>query len=331
MPSIPIMYRFLKRCVPAFVKDEIKYRLGRPSPLFVLQKRYAKAGVADESYPADFPDPFATTSMSCKKNFFELPLFGYWFSRIRNYWERSDVDPSRHFLYHRKLWEFVYIAQALRERGMLAPGKRGLGFAVGTEPLPALFATFGCTILASDQDPETMTVDWAASGEHAGNDLAMLNRDGICPAESFAQRVSYRNVDMNSLPDDLTEFDFCWSSCSFEHLGSIRAGLAFVRGAMETLKPGGIAVHTTELNLSSDDETIDDRPDCVLFRKRDLRRLAEELSAEGHFVWPLDFSTGQTAIDRFVDLEPFGRKKIFLKFRLGDFTTTSFGLIVRKA
>jgi hypothetical protein len=36
---------------------------------------------------------------------------------------------------HRKLWEWCYICQALSERDMLRPGRRGLGFAVGREPL----------------------------------------------------------------------------------------------------------------------------------------------------------------------------------------------------
>ena len=51
---------------------------------------------------------------------------------------------------HRKIWEFCFIAQALDERGMLARGRRGLGFAVGTEPLPAMFASRGCAIVATD-------------------------------------------------------------------------------------------------------------------------------------------------------------------------------------
>ena len=36
---------------------------------------------------------------------------------------------------HRKMWEWLFIAEALRERGMLAAGRRGVGFGVGQEPL----------------------------------------------------------------------------------------------------------------------------------------------------------------------------------------------------
>ena len=44
-------------------------------------------------------------------------------------------------------------AGALR-MGLYRPGKRGLVFAVGTEPLPAMFASFGCAIVATDIFPE---------------------------------------------------------------------------------------------------------------------------------------------------------------------------------
>src|SRR5512142_3001023 len=76
---------------------------------------------------------------------------------------------------HRKQWEFVYIAQALFERGMLAPGKRGLGFGVGQEPLAALFASYGCEIVATDQDPrDAKSSGWTDTGQYPES-LAGLN------------------------------------------------------------------------------------------------------------------------------------------------------------
>ncbi len=55
---------------------------------------------------------------------------------------------------HRKMWEWLFIAEALRERGMLAAGRRGLGFGVGQDPLVALFAAEGCDVVATDQPPD---------------------------------------------------------------------------------------------------------------------------------------------------------------------------------
>ena len=51
---------------------------------------------------------------------------------------------------------------------------------------------------------------------------------------------------MNHLPDDLRGFDFTWSSCALEHLGTLAAGADFVVAQMDCLRPGGVAVHTTE-------------------------------------------------------------------------------------
>ena len=116
---------------------------------------------------------------------------------------------------HRKLWEFCYICQALDERDMLRPGRRGLGFAVGREPLGALFASLGCEIVATDLDEEQgRKQGWTMYQQHAAS-LETVNERGICPPELFRQRTSFRAVDMRAIPSDLRDFDFVWSSCSF--------------------------------------------------------------------------------------------------------------------
>ena len=76
---------------------------------------------------AQFPARIPFTSTVCRQVHFSLDQYRYWTKAMR---ERP--------LFHRKQWEFVYIAQALFERRMLAPGRRGLAFGVGKEPLPAL-------------------------------------------------------------------------------------------------------------------------------------------------------------------------------------------------
>ena len=58
--------------------------------------------------------------------------------------------------------------------------------------------------------------------------------------------MRFRAVDMNDIPPDLRGFDFTWSSCALEHLGTLRAGADFVVEQMTCLRPGGVAVHTTE-------------------------------------------------------------------------------------
>ncbi len=230
--------------------------------------------------------------------------------------------------FHRKQWEFVYVMQALWERGCIIPGNKGLVFAVGTEPLPALFAQYGCTILATDIFPE----EGIAKGWNNGNQLCFgkesLNTRGLCDPEAFNRLVSYRAVDMNDIPADLAGFDFNWSSCSFEHLGTLEKGFDFLRNQLKTLRPGGWSVHTTEFNVSSNDETQENN-DTVIYRHRDIEKIAAELRKEGHFVEETDYSLGGLPEDYMVDTEPH-LQDIHLKLQVGKYVVTSIGLIIRK-
>ncbi|HFC12669.1 MAG TPA: class I SAM-dependent methyltransferase, partial [Anaerolineae bacterium] len=177
---------------------------------------------------------------------------------------------------HRKLWEFGYITQALHERGMLSLGKRGLGFAVGTEPLPDLFASMGCDILASDLDTEeAKQKGWVDTSQHASS-LELLNKRKLCPPDLFRERVDFRFIDMRELPNNLGMYDFIWSSCSLEHLGTLELGEKFIYDSLKYLKPDGVAVHTTEYNVQSNSKTISEGA-SVIYRKRDFKRMAKKL------------------------------------------------------
>ncbi len=263
---------------------------------------------------ATLADP---VSQMCTAAQFEEPVYGEWVDRM-------GLRITR----HRKEWEFVYILQALRHHDMLREGMRGLGFGVGTEPLPAVMASLGCTIVATDLPPDHQdAANWSASNQH-GAGVENLRRPDICPDELLYQRVSFRPVDMTAPPADLVDFDFTWSSCAYEHLGSIPAGLRFVEDSVMCLKPGGIAVHTTEFNLSSNDRTVD-KGSTVLFRRKDLERLALTLISRGHEVSMFKYDQGETPLDQHVDVPPY-RSHDHLKIALGEFVTTSFGIIVRR-
>jgi hypothetical protein len=230
--------------------------------------------------------------------------------------------------FHRKQWEFVYVMQALWERGCIAAGKKGLVFAVGTEPLPAMFAKYGVNIVATDIMPER----GIEKGWDRGNQLCFglddLNTRGICDEAEFKKRVSYRPVDMNDIPADLVDFDFNWSSCSFEHLGTLEKGMTFLMEQMKTLKPGGWAVHTTEYNISSNDETQENN-DTVIYRQRDIEQIVSRLQDAGHFVEELNFAVGGLPEDYAVDTEPH-EQKTHVKLQVGKYVVTSIGLIIQK-
>lgn len=267
----------------------------------------------------DTPEPslWAPVSQACTQGQLEEPHYAYWCQQIR---EAPRL--------HRKQWEFCYILQALKVHEMLKPGKRALGFGVGLEPLAAVFADNGVSVLATDLEPEEATqAGWTKTAQHARN-KASLNERGICDPETFDKLIDFRFMDMNAIDEDLAgQFDFVWSACAFEHLGSIMHGLEFVVNSVKCLKPGGVAVHTTEFNCSSDDETLD-HAGTVLFRKRDfllLQRRLKLMGAEMEF----NFNLGQQPLDVHLDTPPF-RDDAHLKLQIQRWAATSFGLIVRK-
>ena len=265
-------------------------------------------------------------SQVCRLATLDSPAFRGWLERLGDGWHL-----------HRKNWEHAYICQALHERGMLEPGRRGLGFAVGVEKLPAFFASLGCTITATDLAPDDdRSRAWADTGQWTTS-LDALNTHGLCPADTFREQVEFRPVDMNCIPDDLRNYDFTWSTCSFEHCGSLELGLTFLERQLACLRPGGWAVHTTEFNLTSNDDTVSVGPN-VIYRLRDIEDFIGRLTAQGHHVEPLDIDAGGSAADRFVDLPPYpgsaGRARggiKHLRLALDGYASTSIGLIIRKS
>jgi SAM-dependent methyltransferase len=282
--------------------------------------RVYRGFIGDERPVCSAPAPTGFGSVLCRQVHFSLDQYRFWVLAMK---ERPK--------YLRKQWEFVYISQVLYERGMLAPGRRGLGFGVGREPLPALYASFGAEIVASDQSLEgAIQAGWVRSSEHSA-DLSGLNDRGICIDRMFNQLVSFAEVDMNAInPKFHGRFDFCWSACSLEHLGSLEHGATFIKNAMQVLKPGGVAVHTTEFNLTSNDATLESR-DLSIYRRRDIDRLVTELAEAGHSPSPVDYSLGEGYAETVVDLPPFGRGEPHIRLRLADFDCTSIGLVVCKA
>jgi SAM-dependent methyltransferase len=256
-------------------------------------------------------------SSLCKQSDFGNNEYVYWCTQIKE-------EPRM----HRKQWEFYFICQALYEAGVLKRGMKGLGFGVGREPLPAVFANIGCHIVATDmEESEAVIKGWKDTKQHASN-VKVLNDRNICPDQIFKDLVSFRCVDMKAIPEDLVNFDFCWSACCMEHLGSIEKGLEFLKSSLKCLKPGGISVHTTEFNLSSENETIDN-VGTVLFRKKDMDAISGELKNGGHIIKEINFDDGHDKLDKYYDVPPY-RAEQHLKLAIDKFIATSIGLIIQK-
>ncbi|MEO6688099.1 MAG: class I SAM-dependent methyltransferase [Dokdonella sp.] len=285
------------------------------SPEFISRTGRIAGAAATKGPPEDLS---RLTCEPCTRRRIDSPNFRYWASRM-------GLKPGG---LHRKAWEWCFIAQALRERGLLERGFRGLGFAVGEEPLTSLFAGMGCEILATDLDFDRANNEGWVEGKQHASGVEQINSRGLCSPELFAANVRFCNVDMREIPESLNGFDFLWSSCALEHLGSLRHGIDFVLNAMKCLRPGGIAVHTTELNVESDTSTLETGHD-VIYRKRDLLGLADELRAQGDVAAPFDFDMGDSDADRHVDEPPY-TGRFHLKLRIGGFASTSYAILVSR-
>lgn len=271
--------------------------------------------VSDTTLPE--PALWMPVSQACTQSQMEETAYRNWCTKI-------DETPNN----HRKQWEFCYILQALTVHDMIREGRCGLGFGVGMEPLAAVFADSGVSILATDLEPEeAMGQGWVESAQYAQSKLAMNDRN-ICDQTQFDELVEYRYMDMNAVDPAMNgQFDFVWSSCAFEHLGSIHNGLEFVVKSAACLKPGGVAVHTTEFNCSSDRDTVDN-DGTVLFRKRDFLMLQKRLALQGYDM-EFNFNLGDQPLDTHIDVAPY-RDNNHLKLLIGQYAVTSFGLIIRR-
>lgn len=266
------------------------------------------------------PNLDSPVSQLCTSNQFLSPIYRKWC--------REMGSPAR---FSRKQWEFVYILQVLNLKGMLSLGKHGLGFGCGREPLSGLFAKYGCNILATDLEEELAAErGWVDTMQHAtGLDGLYSCASDFISHQDFVKRVNYRSVDMNEVPSDLSEgFDFVWSACALEHLGSLQHGIDFVKNSVRCLKKGGVAIHTTEFNLSSNDTTCEE-PSCSVYRACDIERIAYELENEGYSVEKLNFNIGDGNVDKYIDIPPYSISP-HIKLELSGYVVTSIGLIIRR-
>jgi 2-polyprenyl-3-methyl-5-hydroxy-6-metoxy-1,4-benzoquinol methylase len=260
---------------------------------------------------------------------------------VRYWCNELHIEP----IYHRKIWELCYVPQALYEYIDFIEGMRGIGFGCGEEPLPSLFAKQGFHVMVTDLDSvKSAGLGWTETAQHTQN-LDKVYYPEIVSREVFDRNVSLRYVNMNEIPDNLNnQFDFCWSVCALEHLGSVQKGLDFIENSLKVLKPGGLAIHTTEFNYTDDPDSTDNWM-TVLFKKQHFIDVADRIKRTGHTVIDLDFNTGNDPLDHFIDIPPFDfgegwiSKKTWgniyqgthLKLSVDGFPSTCFGLIVKKA
>jgi len=267
------------------------------------------------------------SSRVCRYEDFHAPWYVQWAERLLLEPTNQDLHrPDRNI--SRKAWEWCAISAALQERDMLQPGRQGLGFAVGTEPLSSMFASKGVGVLATDLEVDAAT--WSTTNDHAKS-AEHLYHPNLIDRDTFDRNVRFQAADMRDLASFKDESaDFVWSSCSFEHLGSLEAGLRFVVEGMRLVKANGLAIHTTEFNVGSNDDTWDTGLN-VIYRKRDIEELGYRLRLVSSALEQVDFDAGAHPYDIEYDYPPYfkhGRKHV--KLLLGPHISTSVLLVIRK-
>ncbi len=276
----------------------------------------------------DQPPNIALGWRASTQNDIESDWCAYWCNRL-------GIRP----VYHRKIWELCFVLQNMHAFNMLKPGVKGLAFGCGQEPIASLLASYSVDVLATDLSPDhDNSKGWTETSQH-GTSLHSIWHPHLVSKDTFDRHVKLEYIDMRQIPVHLRDFDVCWSICALEHLGSIRFGLDFIGQSMHTLKPGGIAIHTTEFNVK-DGPTIDNWP-TVLFQRHHFEELATRLRSQGHLVDPISFNIGDDILDRFIDLPPYHdlppnmaslqEFPAHMKLSVDGFPATCFGLAIQKA
>ena len=228
-------------------------------------------------------------------------------------WHRSIAQCLRADNYKlRKIWEWTFALKALQAAGKLHAVSRGLGFGCGTEPLASCFANFVDKVMVTDAPIDVIDgKGWSDTSQHTSS-LEDAKHDWLASRGDLDRCLQFSYADMNNIPESFrNQYDFVWSSCALEHLGSKLKGLQFVVNSALCLKPGGVAVHTTEFDLSG--TSVIDNWETVLFNTEDLQVLLPELLANAEIanqglklkVLPFNLGRGNAFIDGFVDIPPY--------------------------
>lgn len=243
------------------------------------------------------PSEFAFKPGSVKQKDVLSPDYLYWMAEL-------GIYPR----IHNKLWQYYSLLQNVHTHfgDIETVDRKAIVFGVGQEPTVALLASKGWKVTASDYFENGIAQEWAGTNQLSQN-LVDLNKAGICDEQVFISNVELINMDMNSIPTELDEkFDLVWSLCALGHIGSYQNGIDFVKRSRQLLKPGGIAVHTTEMDYSSELERLD-TPDLSLYKAQDIQSLLSFLKQDGCNVPEHDFELGPGILDNLVDVAPYAQ------------------------
>jgi SAM-dependent methyltransferase len=146
-------------------------------------------------------------------------------------------------VFHRKIWEFNQALYGLKTLKRLAPGATALGIGCGHEELMYFLANRVRRVIATDLYEGT----WIG-GESDADVLAHPAK--YAPFKYREDHLEVRRMDALALSADDESVDFVFCLSSIEHFGKLSDKLQALREMFRILKPGGVAVLTTEVVLN---------------------------------------------------------------------------------
>ncbi len=153
---------------------------------------------------------------------------------------RQDLHEFPRF--HRKQWEFATVFHVLKSLGLLEPTNSALSMGGGKERLSYAVASRIKHLFITDlYDAQTM---WDCA--RTEDPERFIKSDMPFPVDP--SRLSALRMDMRKLEFPDASFDFCYSSCAIEHIGSDKDFQSHLKEVNRVLKEGGIYVFTTELH-----------------------------------------------------------------------------------
>lgn len=178
--------------------------------------------------------------------------------------------------FHRKQWESAMIFRSLRQSGKLRSDSVGLSMGGGKELILYSLAPHLKQLVVTDLYDTQTAWDCAKTDDPD----AFIKQNKPFPVDDT--KLKALQMDMRDLQFPDRTFDFCYSTCAVEHIGTREDFLQHFNEVSRVLKDDGVYVFTTEVSYG--DTTIRDEHNYV-FSLQELYEIFSEsnLSPEEEF------------------------------------------------
>jgi hypothetical protein len=283
------------------LENDLRLEREKPNPL----GRFSWFAFTGRSKVPDLPSIVPLVPGSVKQQDVLTDDYLFWLSELK-------LEP----LIDNKYWQYVTLLHNIHTNFGSIEGngeKKALVVGVGQEPTVSFLADAGWRITATDFLDNEKAEAWATTSQLADGKESLFRKQ-LCKKSTFDSQVDFINLDMNVIPTDFDEkFDLVWSLCALGHIGGYQKGLDFVNRSRQLLKPGGIAVHTTEMDSSLVLGKFD-TPDLSFYKRVDLESLLHTISESGFHVPEHDFGIGCGVLDKELDVSPYRQTSHHLRF-----------------